>query len=287
MESFAQAVGADAIGLINLIVAAAQNATMHRKNCEQVAGHVRMIGNLLEKLKLTYLRSFPATGEPLDGLEEALRKALDMVESCREKSYLYVLAMGWTVVYQFREIQDEIDRYLKLVPLISVVHEYQIQNLKESLQAIEDDHREYTLDEEEMEAQSVILKRDRTKRDAIILEKSLSRQYPELKFREALQEEKEKLHVELQKSQVKNDIKQCCVIEHLIEVTEHVVNAPPEKNLSLNADAQYVTASKSSHGASGLQSEDQAKSEWQADLFDCCAEPCLSVFLKHFLLSNP
>ncbi|GMP23493.1 hypothetical protein CsSME_00001069 [Camellia sinensis var. sinensis] len=127
MEDVAQVAGVDALGLINLIVAAARNATTHRHNCEHLAAHVRMVGNLLEKLKSTDLRTFPATGEPLDLLEEALRKALDLVESCREKSYLYMLAMGWSVVYQFRRVQNQIDRYLKLVPLISLVHEYRMQ----------------------------------------------------------------------------------------------------------------------------------------------------------------
>lgn len=127
MASIAQAAGVDAVGLINLTVAAARNATTHRRNCDRLASHVRMIGNLLEKLKPTGLRSFPATGEPLDLLEEALGKALELVESCREKSYLYMLAMGWSVVYRFRLVQNEIDRFLKLVPLISLVHEYRMQ----------------------------------------------------------------------------------------------------------------------------------------------------------------
>lgn len=127
MASFAQVSGVDALGLANMIVSSAQNATTHRKNCEQLAEHVKMIGNLLEKLKSTDLMSLPSTKEPLDCLEEALRKAFDLVESCKEKSCLYMLAMGWSVVYQFRQVQDEIDRYLRLVPLISLVHEFRMQ----------------------------------------------------------------------------------------------------------------------------------------------------------------
>lgn len=124
--------GVNLFGLITMITTAAKHATTHRTNCEQMAGHVKMIGNLLDKLKSNdtdHLMSFPATGEPLDLLEESLRKALDLVESCREKSYLYMLAMGWSVVYQFRRVQADIDRYLKLVPLISLVHESRIQVL--------------------------------------------------------------------------------------------------------------------------------------------------------------
>ncbi|KAE9465179.1 hypothetical protein C3L33_02923, partial [Rhododendron williamsianum] len=280
MASIAQAAGVDAVGLINLTVAAARNATTHRRNCDRLASHVRMIGNLLEKLKPTGLRSFPATGEPLDLLEEALGKALELVESCREKSYLYMLAMGWSVVYRFRLVQNEIDRFLKLVPLISLVHEYRMQNLNDNLLAIEQDHPEYTLEEEEMEAHGVILKKDRTRKDASILENSLSRRYPDLEFHEALQEEKEKLHVELHRSQENNEPKECQVIEHLIEVTKNVVNVPTGNKLSLNvqtyAGSGYETTTKSSHRAYDLKPDSLVKSEWQADLFDCCTEPCLT-----------
>ena len=130
MLSYAQAPsssGVDVLGLSNMIISSARNTTTHRKNCEQLAEHVRLIGNLLEKLKSTDLMNLPETKEPLDGLEETLRKALELVESCREKSYLYMLAMGWNVVYQFRQVQADIDRYLRLVPLISLVQEFRMQ----------------------------------------------------------------------------------------------------------------------------------------------------------------
>ncbi|XP_057489412.1 protein MID1-COMPLEMENTING ACTIVITY 2-like [Actinidia eriantha] len=151
----------------------------------------------------------------------------------------------------------------------------------ESLQAIEEDHREYTLDEQDMEAQGVLLKKDRTKKDANILENSMShRYYPELEFHEALQE-KEKLQVELHRSQVKNDPKECQVIEHLIELTQNVVNVPTGKKLSLDvqtcAGSGYGMAIKSSLGANDLKPDNQVESEWQADLFDCYREPCLSL----------
>ena len=46
------------------------------------------------------------TKEPLDNL-----KALDLVESCKENSYLYMLAMGWSVV-TFCHVQAQINHYL-------------------------------------------------------------------------------------------------------------------------------------------------------------------------------
>lgn len=128
MASYAEAPsGVDALSLANMIISSAGNAMTHRKNCEQLAEHLRLVGNLLEQLRSTDLMNLPDTKEPLDGLEEALRKALELVESCREKSCLYMLAKGWNAVYQFRQVQTEIDRHIRLVPLISLVHEFQMQ----------------------------------------------------------------------------------------------------------------------------------------------------------------
>lgn len=276
--------GVNSLGLTTLIISSARNASTHRKNCEHLAEHVKLIGNLLEKLKSTDLVTLPAIKEPLDGLDVALKKALELVESCRDKSCLYMLALGWSDVYQFRHIQAEIDRYLLLMPLISLVHEFRMQNIEEGLQEIEQDQREYGLEEEDVEAQSVILKPDRTKKDANVLEKSLSRRYPELGFQEALQEEKGKLHVELQRSRTVNDSQQCRVIEHLIDVTENVVNVVSRKNvhkLLVNEPtyvmAEYVSNAKPSCEVLGLKPQDQCQSQWQVDLFDCCSEPCLCL----------
>ncbi|KAK3019528.1 hypothetical protein RJ639_003200, partial [Escallonia herrerae] len=130
-------------------------------------------------------------------------------------------------------------------------------------------------------AQNVVLKSGRSRKDANVLEKSLSRRCPDLEFHEALQEEKEKLHIELHQSKVNNDPKQCLVIEHLIDVMENVVNVPMERNMFLAS--QPFSKSRTtdfSLGTSGLQSENPHKLEWQADLFSCCSEPCLSKFLK-------
>lgn len=78
-------------------------------------------GALLEQLALSDLRKRSETREPLEHLEDALRRAFVLVNSCQDKSYLYLLAMGWRVVNQFKEFQAEIDKYLKLIPLIALV----------------------------------------------------------------------------------------------------------------------------------------------------------------------
>lgn len=117
----AQLTGINAVQLISMIVRAANTARMHKKNCKQFAQHLKLIGNLLDQLKITELKKYPETREPLEQLEDALRKAYILIHSCQDRSYLYLLAMGWNVVYQFRKAQSEIDRYLRLVPLINLV----------------------------------------------------------------------------------------------------------------------------------------------------------------------
>ena len=57
----------------------------------------------------------------LEQLEDALRRGYLLVNSCQDRSYLYLLAMGWNIVYRFRTAQTEIDNYLRLVPLITLV----------------------------------------------------------------------------------------------------------------------------------------------------------------------
>ncbi|KAH9309340.1 hypothetical protein KI387_037251, partial [Taxus chinensis] len=225
LANMAQLTGLDAVRLIAMIVKAASNARMHKKNCRQFAQHLKLIGNLLEQLKITELKKYPETREPLEQLEDALRKSYVLVDSCQNRSYLYLLAMGWTIVFQFKQAQGEIDRYLKLIPLISLVDNYRV---KERLQAIEKDQREYTLDEEEEQVHNAILNQESSIMNGTMLQKSLSHRYPDLGFEEALSKENEKLQVELRRSRCFNS-DQCDVIQHLIEVTESVVNIPSDK----------------------------------------------------------
>lgn len=121
IANVAQLTGFDAVRLIGMIVNAASTARLHKKNCRQFAMHLRLIGNLLEQLKISELKKYPETREPLEQLEDAFRRSYILVNSCQDRSYLYLLAMGWTIVYQFKKAQDEIDRYLKIIPLISLV----------------------------------------------------------------------------------------------------------------------------------------------------------------------
>lgn len=302
ISNIAQLTGLDAVRLIGMIVKAASTARMHKRNCKQFAQHLKLIGNLLEQLKISELKKYPETREPLEQLEDALRRSYILVNSCKDRSYLYLLAMGWNIVYQFRKAQGEIDRYLRIVPLITLVDNARV---KERLEDIERDQREYTLDEVDRKLQDVILKPDPSKNDTMVLKRSLSCSY-NLPFDEALQKENEKLQVELQISQANMDVTQCEVIQHLIDVTETVVNSIPEKSSSLKnskkVEASYANANNNNNSLDRndvkKHSETRTTSrtisvptghdlisskgihhreEWHSDLLGCCSEPALCV----------
>ncbi|KAG6475739.1 cell number regulator 13-like isoform X1 [Zingiber officinale] len=291
LSNVAQLTGLDAVRLIGLIGQAAATARMHKKNCRQFAQHLKLIGNLLDQLKISELRKYPETREPLEQLEDALRRSYILVDSCQNRSYLYLLAMGWNMVYQFRRAQNEIDRYLRLVPLITLVDNARV---RERLDSIERDEREYTLDEEDRKVQDVILDRERSTNPSTVLKKSLSCSYPNVPFDEALKKEREKLQMELERS---CDIGQSEMIQHLIGVTQNVETALEEKSAHLKSpkkvELKYSDPNdykeKSFDGTTRRASPDtyghdtpsykgfHGHEEWHADLLGCCSEPSLCL----------
>ncbi|CAM8899982.1 unnamed protein product [Rhodiola kirilowii] len=302
LANVAQLTGVDAVRLIGMIVKAAATAKMHKKNCRQFALHLKLIGNLLEQLKISELKRYRETREPLEHLEDALRRSYMLVQSCQDKSFLYMLAMGWNIVYQFRKAQNEIDQYLRLVPLITLVDNARV---RERLEVIHMDHREYTLDDEDQKVQHVILDPEASVRDSAMLKKTLSCSYPNLPFKDALKKESQKLQLELHQSQANLDVQQCQVIQHLLEVTEAISESSlpeegsPVKN-SQKLERTYSATSdehttdhyysndkpdKTSRDISSVSSGRDLLSsrgsnlneEWHADLIGCCSEPGLCL----------
>jgi hypothetical protein len=127
LSNIAQLTGLDAVKLISLIVRAASTTRLHKRNCRRFAQHLKLIGGLLEQLHVSELRKYLEMREPLEQLEDALRWGYLLVNSCQDRSYLYLLAMGWNIVYQFRKAQSEIDNYLRLVLLITLVDNARIR----------------------------------------------------------------------------------------------------------------------------------------------------------------
>ncbi|GJW77207.1 hypothetical protein Tco_0138889 [Tanacetum coccineum] len=299
IANVAQLTGFDAVRLIGMIVNAATTARLHKKNCRQFAMHLRLIGNLLEQLKISELKKYPETREPLEQLEDALRRSYILVNSCQDRSYLYLLAMGWTIVYQFKKAQDEIDRYLKIIPLISLVDNSRV---RERLEYIGMDQHEYTLDDEDRKVQHALMNPDPSNANAAALRKSLSYSYPNLPFNEVIKKENEKLHMELQYSQSYLDVGECELIQHLMEVAEifesnyqyetYVPHYPyvscnkeHEDNIDLHKNA--CSASRSISVSSSRQDllssrRSHQPEEWHSGLLGCCSEP---MMLENCLLS--
>ncbi|RZC30290.1 Protein MID1-COMPLEMENTING ACTIVITY 1 isoform C [Glycine soja] len=304
LANVAQLTGVDAVRLIGMIVRAASTARMHKKNCRQFAQHLKLIGNLLEQLKISELKKYPETREPLEQLEDALRRSYILVNSCQDRSYLYLLAMGWNIVYQFRKAQNEIDRYLRLVPLITLVDNARV---RERLEVIEMDQREYTLDDEDQKAQTVIFKPEPDKDDTAVLKKTLSCSYPNCSFTEALKKENEKLKLELQRSQANLDMNQCEVIQRLLDVTEVAAYSVPAKcspekshkkeeynysdansdkdhssdekyhaKIDKHSPSRYSVAQKDLASTGGSYQQE----DWHTDLLACCSESslCMKTF---------
>jgi len=92
------------------------------------------------------------------------------------------------------------------------------------------DQREYTLDDDDQKAQTVIFKPEPDIDDTAVLKKTLSCSYPNCSFTEALKKENEKLKLELQRSQANLDMNQCQVIQRLLDVTEVAAYSVPEKS---------------------------------------------------------
>ncbi|XP_047084859.1 putative serine/threonine-protein kinase-like protein CCR3 [Lolium rigidum] len=110
----AQLVGADVGGLISMIMQAALTARQNRRECEQVARRVLMIAELLP-----HLEACQEAVRPLAGLGDTLREAHELVVSCQGRNLAYQLAMAGRQANRFREVQNKIDSYLILFPIIS------------------------------------------------------------------------------------------------------------------------------------------------------------------------
>ncbi|OWM73799.1 hypothetical protein CDL15_Pgr026903 [Punica granatum] len=203
-------------------------------------------------------------------LEDAPRKAAELVVSYDEKSYLYMVATLSMVA---------ISR-AKAVGANPLVEEFRME---EALKAIKADNREYSLDDEEFMVHMVILNPDRTGEDANAVENALSRAYSDLSLRDALGAEKSKLQIEHSRSE---DAGRRCLIEHLIGVTDSAANDRPSRKVKklLVKELAYVisgyisNASEMNEGISWKLVEVDGGDEWRADLFNCCAEPCLSLW---------
>ena len=117
--TLAQLAGVDAGGLISMIIQAVQTVHRNREECQQLAHHVMMIGDLLQVLQQSEMMQRLEIRRPLDGLEDTLRHAYVLVMSCQRSNVMYRFFMAWNQAQKFRDVRDRIDAYLRIYPLIS------------------------------------------------------------------------------------------------------------------------------------------------------------------------
>ncbi|OWM73801.1 hypothetical protein CDL15_Pgr026905 [Punica granatum] len=244
----------------------------------------------------------------MDKLEDALRRAAELVVICSEKSYLYMVAIlsmvairlyvahqfrqllvaiEWAVESQFRQLQADIDNRAKAVGANPLVEEFRMEHLKEVLKAIKADNRKYSLDGEEFMVHMAILKPDRIGEDANAVENALSRAYPNLSLRDALKAERSKMQIEHSRSE---DAGRCRLIVQLIGITDSAANDRPSrkvKKLLVNEPTCVISgyisnASEMNEDISWKVVEVDGGDEWRANPFDCCAESYLSPVAEAF-----
>lgn len=115
----AQVAGVESAGLIAMIMQAVRTAKRNKKDCRQLVRRVTMIGDLLKQLQCSEMMQRPEIRKPLDGLDETLRQAYALVLSCQKSNVVCRIYTAGSQAEQFREIENRIDSYLLLYPVIS------------------------------------------------------------------------------------------------------------------------------------------------------------------------
>ncbi|KAJ8464951.1 hypothetical protein OPV22_027503 [Ensete ventricosum] len=110
---------AQLIGKISDAVSTARNLP---QVCRRFAGHLQDIGRHLEPLKSAELDE--ATRQTLANLQRTLEWSYDVIVNCSRRSYAYRLIRGRSIRDKIREAQDEVDRILRLFPLIQLSQDY-------------------------------------------------------------------------------------------------------------------------------------------------------------------
>ncbi|KXG20929.1 putative receptor-like protein kinase At4g00960 isoform X2 [Sorghum bicolor] len=124
VQNAAQVTGVDALSLIALIVRAAETARRNKKTCRELVEQVKQIGDLLRSLEEQpavgiSIMHRPETSALLMELQETLRLACTVVESCGQGGCVHGLWVGGSRASSLRDVQSKIAFYLQLFPIVS------------------------------------------------------------------------------------------------------------------------------------------------------------------------
>ncbi|WOL07336.1 protein MID1-COMPLEMENTING ACTIVITY 1-like isoform X3 [Canna indica] len=141
MANVAQLVGTDPISLVNAVITNVSDARTHRKVCKRFVMQLEVIRNLLELLNMSELNNYPwRLRRPLAQLEGTLQRSFDLVNSCKNHNYLYLLLLGRSIARQFKRAQSEIEMHLiSIIPLIILMDN---QRLREALSSLDENQNE-------------------------------------------------------------------------------------------------------------------------------------------------
>ena len=117
--TIAQLSGLDAFGLTSMIMQAVHTVRRNKKACRQLEHRVQMIADLLQSMEGSEMMQRPETRRPLNGLEHTLRCAYILVTSCQNSRNIYLFFYGEKLANKFSEVQNSIDFYLQLFPVLS------------------------------------------------------------------------------------------------------------------------------------------------------------------------
>lgn len=119
------ATAADAGGLVQMILEAARTVRRDKPRCQQLTRRVLMIGYLLGKLRSLGLLQDPCVEIALEGLDDTLQQAYQLIVSCKypesaaDRCFSVALGGGSRRARQFRRVQEEMGDYLRLDPSVS------------------------------------------------------------------------------------------------------------------------------------------------------------------------
>ena len=109
-------------GLVQMILEAARTVRRDKSWCQQLAREVLMVGYLLVKLRSLGVMEDPRVAIALEGLDDTLQQAYELVVSCQypESAADRSVAFGGRRLRakQFRRVQEEMGDYLHLDPSV-------------------------------------------------------------------------------------------------------------------------------------------------------------------------
>ncbi|KAM0926997.1 hypothetical protein ACQ4PT_003128 [Festuca glaucescens] len=105
-------------GIISMIVKLARTARRNKKECEQLAGRVRLILDLLPYLQCPDEK---ATRAPLEELVATLLEARELVKACQSSGLVGRVFTANLQASKLADVQSKINFYLLVFPLISQI----------------------------------------------------------------------------------------------------------------------------------------------------------------------